>query len=181
MKRKAGVVCSVAVIIGLLLDSGEAPINREGLELIGNAEQCRTMPYVCPAGVLTDGVGNTQFNVVAGQEKSLKQIARDWGKNINTAAMCVRRQFRGDEMNENQFAAFTSVAFRTGCTGLRTYYSRKLNRRVETTIHQLALQGRFAEACERITDFVNGAGQPLPGLIIRANKEKALCLKEPKI
>ncbi|XP_050340183.1 uncharacterized protein LOC126766448 [Bactrocera neohumeralis] len=177
MKRKAGAICSVAAIISLLLNSGEAPINRAGLELIGEAEQCRTMPYVCPAGVLTDGIGNTQHNVVAGQQKSFKQIARDWGANINTASMCVRRQFRGDDMNENQFAAFTSVAFRTGCTGLRTYYNAKLQRRVETTIHKLAMQGRFTEACDRITDFVNGGGKPLPGLVARAEKEKALCLK----
>lgn len=177
MKRKISAVCSVAVIIGLLLDSGEAPINRAGLELIGNAEQCRTEPYICPAGVLTDGVGNTQFNVVAGQVKTLNQIAKDWGKNINTAALCVRRQFRGDDMNENQFAAFTSVAFRTGCTGLRTYYNAKQKRRVETTIHRLATQGDFKAACLRIGDFVNGGGKQLPGLVARAKKETALCLK----
>ncbi|MGG9047429.1 lysozyme, partial [Serratia marcescens] len=37
----AGAVCSVAVIIGLVLSSGEVKTSRAGLELIGNAEGCR--------------------------------------------------------------------------------------------------------------------------------------------
>ncbi|MDQ9401640.1 lysozyme, partial [Serratia marcescens] len=45
----AGAICSVAVIIGLVLSSGEVKTSRAGLELIGNAEGCRRDPYKCPA------------------------------------------------------------------------------------------------------------------------------------
>ena len=60
IKKAGGAVCAVSVIIGIVLsmDSG-LRINREGLELIGNAEACRRDPYMCPAGVLTVGIGST--------------------------------------------------------------------------------------------------------------------------
>lgn len=52
----AGIVCSVAAIIAIVLGNGHVRTNERGLELIGNAESCRRDPYVCPAGVLTDGM-----------------------------------------------------------------------------------------------------------------------------
>ncbi|WP_420543027.1 glycoside hydrolase family protein, partial [Serratia bockelmannii] len=70
----AGAICSVAVIIGLVLSSGEVKISRAGLELIGNVEGCRRDPYKCPADVLTDGIGNTH-GVKQGVRKSDQQIA----------------------------------------------------------------------------------------------------------
>ena len=54
-----GVVCSVGTIIAIVLNAGHVRTNERGLELIGNAESCRRDPYVCPAGVLSDGIGNT--------------------------------------------------------------------------------------------------------------------------
>ncbi len=53
----AGGACSVVAAIMLVLAGGNVRTNQEGLELIGNAEGCRVNPYVCPAGVLTDGIG----------------------------------------------------------------------------------------------------------------------------
>lgn len=69
----------MAVIIGLVLDNGLVRTNQRGLELIGNAEGCRRDPYNCPAGILTDGVGNTH-GVKPGIRKTDKQIAADWEK-----------------------------------------------------------------------------------------------------
>jgi len=175
MKKQAGIICSVAIIIGIVINSGDAPVNRAGLELIGNAEACRTEPYVCPAGYWTDGIGNTH-GVIPGQRKDLQRIAMDWTRNIKIAANCVRQQFNGDQMNENQLAAFTSLAFRTGCRGMRTYYNAKLKKRIRTQLHIHASAGRFREACYEIVDFVNGGGRKLPGLVVRARKEMALCL-----
>ncbi|HHP2742924.1 TPA: glycoside hydrolase family protein, partial [Yersinia enterocolitica] len=92
-KIKAGVaggVCSVAAIISIVLSMGNVRTSDRGLELIGNAEACRRDPYVCPAGVLTDGVGNTH-GVKAGVIKTDAQIAADWEKNIIDAERCVIR------------------------------------------------------------------------------------------
>ena len=55
----AGIVCSVAAIIAIVLNAGHVRTNELGLELIGNAESCRRDPYICPAGVPTDGMGKT--------------------------------------------------------------------------------------------------------------------------
>lgn len=75
----AGIVCSVAAIIAIVLGNGHVRTNERGLELIGNAESCRRDPYVCPAGVLTDGMGNTH-GVKPGTVKNDQQIAAEWEK-----------------------------------------------------------------------------------------------------
>ena len=84
----AGVACSVGMIITMVLNAGHVRTNERGLRLIGNAESCRREPYLCPAGVLTDGIGNTH-NVNAGVQKTDAQIAADWEKNILAAERCV--------------------------------------------------------------------------------------------
>lgn len=176
-KRKiaAGVICSVGVIIGIVLDNGQVRTNKAGLELIGNAESCRRDPYYCPAGRLTDGIGNTH-GVVSGTRKTDEQIAADWQKNILDAERCINREFRGRDMSDNTFSAMVSGAFRLGCTGLKTYYSSASGQRVQTSIHKWAQAGSWANMCSHLPDFVNGGGQRLPGLVIRAEKEKTLCL-----
>jgi lysozyme len=75
----AGVACSVMTIIAIVVSNGHIRTNQRGLELIGNAESCRRDPYVCPAGVLTDGIGNTH-GVKEGTRKTDQQIAADWEK-----------------------------------------------------------------------------------------------------
>lgn len=75
----AGVVCSVATIIAIVINAGHVRTNERGLELIGNAESCRRDPYLCPAGVLTDGMGNTH-GVKPGTIKNDQQIAAEWEK-----------------------------------------------------------------------------------------------------
>ncbi|MEC5321107.1 lysozyme [Brenneria populi subsp. brevivirga] len=174
-KTGVGVVCSVAMIIGIVIDNGQVRTNKAGLELIGNAESCRRDPYVCPAGVLTDGIGNTH-GVVSGTRKTDAEIAEDWQKNILDAERCINREFRGRDMAENTFSAMVSAAFRMGCTGLKTYYSKSSGKRIQTSIHKWAQAGNWINMCNHLPDFVNGGGKRLPGLVIRADKERALCL-----
>lgn len=174
-KIAAGVVCSVGVIIGIVMNNGKLRINQAGLELIGNAESCRRSPYVCPAGVLTDGIGNTH-GVVVGTRKTDEQIAADWQRNILDAEKCINLEFRGRDMADNAFSAMTSAAFRMGCNGLKTYYSKSSGKRVQTSIHKWAQAGYWVNMCNHLPDFVNGGGQRLPGLVIRAEKERELCI-----
>lgn len=175
-RTTAGAVCSVGAIIALVLSMGlGVRTNKEGLELIGNAEACRRTPYMCPAGVLTDGVGNTH-NVKPGTRKSDEQIASDWAANIRDAEHCINSQFRGAEMNDNQFSAMTSAAFNMGCRNLMSYTNAQ-GKRVPTTIWRHASAARWPEMCDRLLDFTKSGGKVLQGLVTRRGKEKALCYK----
>ncbi len=170
----AGGVCAVMTIIGIVVTTGNIRTNQVGLEIIGNAESCQRNPYICPAGILTDGIGNTH-NVYAG--KSDKQIADDWTKNIQIAEKCINGYFNGSKMGENAFSAMSSAAFNMGCASLRTYYSPTRKARFETSIHKYAQAGNWSMMCRHLPDFANGGGKKLPGLVIRRDKEMALCLK----
>ncbi|MBW9430756.1 lysozyme [Atlantibacter hermannii] len=160
----SGAVCSVMVIIGLVMSSGEVKTSRAGLELIGNAEGCRRDPYKCPADVWTDGVGNTH-GVKPGVRKTDQQIAADWQKNILAAEQCVIRNAAGDKLPQGSFDAATSITFNVGCTAMQ-----------KSTMFQLFRQGQMTAACEQFPRWVYASGVKLNGLVIRRDKERALCL-----
>jgi len=136
--------------------------NEEGLNLIGNAEGCRLDHYICPAGVLTDGVGNNH-NVRAG--KTLEEIADDWRGNILDAETCVNRYGNGANIPDNAFSAAVSLTFRVGCGNMRN-----------STMFSLFRNGDLKAACNQFPRWVYGGGRVLPGLVTRAGKEEALCL-----
>lgn len=163
-----GIVCSVGAIISIVLNAGHVRTNERGLELIGNAESCRRNPYVCPAGVLTDGMGNTH-GVKLGTIKNDQQIAAEWEKNIIDAESCVNRYANGKGLTDNTFSAAVSVTFRTGCGNMR-----------ESTMFSLFRSGDITAACYQFPRWVYGGGIVLPGLVTRAGKEEALCLDGAK-
>ncbi|MGQ6017445.1 lysozyme [Serratia sp. IR-2025] len=160
----AGAVCSVAVIIGLVLSSVEVKTSRAGLDLIGNAEGCRRDPYKCPADVWTDGVGNTH-GVKPGVRKTDQQIAADWQKNILSAEQCVNRYATGDKLSQGAFDAAVSITFNAGCATMQ-----------KSTMFRLFRQGETVAACEQFPRWVYASGVKLNGLVIRRDKERALCL-----
>ncbi|MDO2449754.1 lysozyme [Enterobacter vonholyi] len=160
----AGAVCSVGAIIALVLGMGNVRTNERGLELIGNAESCRRDPYVCPAGVITDGIGNTH-GVKPGVRKTDEQIAKDWQANILEAEKCVNAYGNGKSLSDNTFSAVTSITFNCGCATMRT-----------STLFKKLQQGEIKQACEQFPRWVYGGGQVLPGLVTRRNAEKQLCL-----
>ncbi|SFX18276.1 lysozyme [Pantoea ananatis] len=162
----ASAVCSVAAIIAIVLSNGHVRTNQRGLELIGNAESCRRDPYVCPAGVLTNGIGNTH-NVKPGVRLSDEQIAATWEKNILDAESCVNRYGNGRNLTDNTFSAAVSVTFRSGCGNLRNSQMFSLLRKEDITA-----------ACHQLPRWVWGGGMVLPGLVKRANNEMLLCLAQ---
>lgn len=160
-----GAVCSVTLIINIVLSHGLLRTNREGLELIGNAEGCHRDPYTCPAGHITDGIGNTH-NVIPGTRKTDEQIARDWEKNIGQAEECVNRYADGKSLSDNTFSAVTSIAFNVGCPTIR-----------KSTLFTLLREGKITLACNQFPRWVYAGKTVLPGLVDRRGKEKVLCLK----
>ncbi|EKN3739859.1 TPA: lysozyme [Yersinia enterocolitica] len=165
LKRVAtGTACAVSAIIAIVVSNGAVRTSEKGLELIGNAESCRRDPYVCPAGVLTDGIGNTH-GVKAGVIKTDTQIAADWEKNILEAESCVNKYGNGNKLNQGQFDAVTSITFNAGCAQMQ-----------KSTMYRMLREGKFTEACYQFPRWTYGGGKQLPGLVIRREKEKALCL-----
>lgn len=160
----AGGVCSVAAIISIVVSMGNVRTSERGLELIGNAESCRRDPYVCPAGVLTDGIGNTH-GVKAGVLKTDAQIAANWEKNILEAERCVIRYANGNKLPPGAFDAATSITFNAGCPSMQ-----------KSTMFQYFRAGNVTAACEQFPRWVYGGGKKLPGLVTRRDKERALCL-----
>ncbi|PFG55744.1 lysozyme [Vibrio sp. ES.051] len=191
MKLTKRILCSVAAVIGLVtggvtLSSSELSIGNVmiageqvgqlrtspiGLEIIGNAEGCRQDPYTCPAGLATNGIGNTHD--VKDQVVSLEQIATDWVKNLQQAEQCISRAEADAEkrMSQGQFDAFTSFSFNTGCT--RFMRNRDGS---ETQIYRYIKQGNFTKACHELPRWVYGGGVKLKGLIDRREKEHDRCL-----
>lgn len=161
---KAGGLCSVAAIIAIVVSNGTVRTSEKGLELIGNAESCRRDPYVCPAGVLTDGIGNTH-GVKAGVIKTDIQIAADWEKNILEAESCVNKFGNGKKLNQGQFDAVTSITFNAGCAQMQ-----------KSTMYRMLRDSKFTEACNQFPRWTYGGGKQLPGLVARRDKERALCL-----
>lgn len=174
-KTAAGAACAVSVIIGLVLgmDSG-IRTSEAGLELIGNAESCLRDPYMCPARVLTVGIGST--GKVENRRYSDREIAERWIADIKIAEKCINDKFNGMAMNGNQFDAMVSAAFNMGCNGL-SFYRDKKGVKHQTTISKLANAGDFNGMCHRLPDFVNAGGVKLKGLELRRAKEFALCTK----
>lgn len=190
MKRNNKVVCSVMAIIALVTGGvyqtetassapvgvvevggevvGELIISPQALELIGNAENCRLKPYVCPAGLATDGIGNTHN--VTGKPKTEEQIAKDWVRNIQSSEKCLVTSMGDASMSQGQIDAFTSFIFNTGCTRFRKNPDGS-----ETRIFKHIRQGNYKNACNELRFWVYGAGKKLPGLVKRRQKEMELC------
>ena len=164
-KGVVGAACGVMSIIAILVSNGVVRTSEPGLELIGDAESCQRDPYVCPAGVLTDGIGNTH-GVKPGVRKSDAQIAADWQRNILQAESCVNKYANGKKLNQGQFDAVTSITFNAGCGQMQ-----------KSTMFRMFRDGKFTEACNQFPRWVYGGGKKLPGLVIRREKEKAMCLK----
>jgi len=160
----AGMACAVGAIIAIVLNAGHVRTNERGLELIGNAESCRRDPYVCPAGVLTDGIGNTH-GVKAGTRKTDAQIAADWEKNILVAEKCVNSYAAGSKLSDNTFSAVTSITFNVGCGAMQ-----------KSTLFWMLRQSKVADACQQFPRWVYANGVQLPGLVKRRAAERKLCL-----
>lgn len=158
-------ICSVSVIIGIVIAnySDEIRTSKTGLEIIGNAESCVREPYYCPANVLTVGIGSTG-NVE--QKRYIdEEIARRWVDDIKTAEQCVNRYANGFHLPQSVFDASVSITFNVGCSKMRT-----------STMYKHLNNGDYKAACNEFPKWNKAGGQVLNGLVIRREKEKALCL-----
>lgn len=167
MSKKIVGVCSVAAVIALVVNFYPVSTSKKGLEIIGNAEGCRTQPYQCPSDVLTVGIGSTEYSGQKIENKvySLDEIAKRWQADLLQAENCVNRYANGKAMTQGAFDALTSLTFNVGCTTLKN-----------STLFRLARQGYSPKMCDEFTRWVYANGEKLPGLVKRREQERKLCL-----
>ena len=163
--KLTGGACAVSAIIAIVLsmDTG-LRINQEGLELIGNAEACRRDPYMCPARVLTVGIGST--GKVENRRYADEEIAEMWVTDIRVAEKCVNKYANGQRMNDNQFSAITSFTFNVGCGSLQ-----------KSTLARYAKREQWPQMCGELAKWVYIGKDKSNGLATRRANEMALCTK----
>jgi len=192
VKKNAGVVCSVMLAIAVITGTsqisiddsaigevvvdgkivGHLLVSPRALELIGDAEGCRLEPYKCPAGLTTDGIGNTHN--IKGKRKTIEQVSVDWVKNISNAEKCLSSAMSTERtMTQGQFDAFTSFIFNTGCT----VFSKNKDGS-PTRIYKHIQNGRYKNACNELRFWVFTNGVKLKGLVNRRRKETEMCFAE---
>lgn len=168
LKFGGAVICSISAIIGLVqLNHPEIRTSQKGLDIIGKAEGCRRDPYVCPANILTVGIGSTEATSGKIERKiySDKEIADRWAKDLAEAERCVNRYANGKKMPQGAFDALTSITFNVGCGAMQ-----------KSTLFKMANQGYSLAMCEQFSRWVYANGKKLRGLETRREKERALCL-----
>lgn len=163
--KLTGGACAVSAIIAIVLsmDTG-LRINQEGLELIGNAESCRRDPYMCPARVLTVGIGST--GKVENRRYADEEIAEMWVTDIRAAEKCVNKYSNGQRMNDNQLSAITSFTFNVGCGALQ-----------KSTLARYAKREQWTQMCVELEKWVYIGKEKSNGLATRRANEMALCTK----
>lgn len=164
-----GVVCSIATVSAIMFNNNkDIRTSQAGIDIIGNAESCRTRPYYCPAGHLTIGVGSTESNSgkIENRTYSLEEIANRWAVDIKTAERCVNRYGNGKNMPQGAFDAMVSITFNVGCQKIR-----------QSTLFKMARNGYTQQMCDQFPRWVYANGNKLKGLEIRRNKERQLCLQ----
>lgn len=164
------ILCSVTAIIGYVTThfSEEIRTTEKGLAIIGNAEGCRRDPYICPADVLTVGIGSTESSgqkIEKNRKYSDKEIAERWVKDIQIAEKCVNLYGNGRSMPQGAFEAMTSITFNVGCGTMK-----------KSTLFKMANKGYKPEMCEQFSRWVYAGGKKLNGLVKRREQERRLCL-----
>jgi lysozyme len=176
-KKVAAVVCSVSVIIGLVLNqagdfksaNGNPPrFSKAAMEVMGNAESCRRDPYLCPANIITQGIGHTGKGVAAVSTASDQQIAKWFAEDQLDAQNCIEGNVErklGKQLPQGVFDGVGSFIFNVGCGQF-----------TRSTMYRYLLAGKTVAACEQLPRWIYSGKTVLPGLVTRRDKEKALCL-----
>ncbi|UMO89370.1 lysozyme [Pectobacterium sp. PL64] len=179
VKRKAAaIVCSVSVIIGIVLSNADnyksatgnsLRFSQEAMEVMGNAESCRRDPYLCPAKIITQGIGHTGKGTGMVAQASDQQIAQWFAEDQLNAQNCIELNVErklGFQLPQGVFDGVGSFIFNVGCPKF-----------LRSTMYKQLLLPSYNSACNQLSRWVYAGKELLAGLVIRREKEKALCLR----
>ncbi|MCP1438395.1 lysozyme [Erwinia persicina] len=157
-------VIAVLAIAALLPQFKTLKISEGGLQLIADAEGCRTSPYQCSAGVWTNGIGHT-----AGVTPQSHASERQAAVNLVYDVMRVERQLAvcvPVEMPAPVYDALVSFSFNVG-TGAAC----------GSTLAGYLKRQQWLQACGQLDRWVYVNGVRNAGLENRRQREKTWCLK----
>jgi len=136
-----------------------------GIALIKQFEGERLTAYICPAGVLTIGVGHTGPHVKPGQKitaaESEALLRADLAKFEKAVSAAVKVP-----LNQNQFDACVALAFNIGPGAF-----------AGSTLVRLLNSKDYSGAAAQFERWNKGGGKVLPGLVARRAAEAALFRK----
>lgn len=175
MKKIAtSATCLVGVILSIVAyNQSQKPqteqlrTSAQGLALIGNAEGCHKTPYLCPAGILTVGIGTTNSVEPIANKKiyTEQEIAVLFEKGVAEAEACVNQYANGANLPQGAFDALTSITFNVGCSKLQ-----------HSTLFKLAKEGNYRPMCDQLTRWKYSNGKVIKGLELRRERERTRCL-----
>ncbi len=133
-----------------------------GLAMIETFEGYFAKPYMCPAGVLTQGFGHT---AAAGGEPIGGAWSRDTARRVLRADIARQyapgvRKLLKREPTQGQFDAMVSFAFNCGVAALK-----------KSSILKFFNRGEDAQAAGAFMLWVKAAGKTMPGLVRRRAAE----------
>lgn len=129
-----------------------------GRALIRKFEGCVLRAYLCPAGVWTIGVGHTR-GVKQGDQCSQQQADLWLTQDLQDAEAAVSSVVR-KPLTQSQFDALVSFTFNLGAKALS-----------ESTLLILLNTGRYDQAADQFSRWVNAGGKRLQGLVDRRAAE----------
>lgn len=159
--------CAVAVVLAiaaLLPQFKTLRTSEAGLQLIADAEGCRTSAYQCSAGVWTSGIGHT-----AGVTPHSRITERQAAVNLVYDVMRVERGIDAcmrRDMPPQVYDAVVSFAFNVGVRAA-----------CASTLATFINRGHWRAACLQLPRWVYVKGAFTPGLDNRRQREMTWCLK----
>lgn len=157
-------VAAVLTIAALLPQFKTLKTSEAGLQLIADAEGCRTSPYQCSAGVWTNGIGHTAGvtpQSVVSERQAAVNLVYDVMRVERVIDACMRH-----DMPQPVYDAVVSWAFNVG-----TYAACR------STLGAYINRGEWRSACLQLPRWVFVKGVFSQGLQNRRDRELAWCLK----
>lgn len=135
-------------------------ISEKGIEFIIKEEGEILTAYICPAGVLTVGVGHTGKDVKAGMKITKEQSRELLKSDLVRFENSVNRSVKVN-LTQNQFDALVSFAFNVGTGAFET----------STLLKKINTSASIGEIEEQFRRWNRGGGKILPVLKVRRERE----------
>jgi lysozyme len=136
--------------------------SEQGINLIKHFEGMRLDPYLCPAGVWTQGIGRTA-GITANSPSISEETAEEWlREDLKRFEASVCRLIK-QPLSQGQFDALVSFTFNLGGGALQ-----------RSTLRQKVNRGDFDGAHKEFYKWVRAGGRVLQGLVLRRSAEANL-------